>query len=71
MRQFFVSFPIRHAVRDELSWTHYRLIMKAESEHFGKDLIARHSDESQNPLEQKGIPHQVRNDVDQEPGMKY
>ena len=32
MRQFYLAFPIRHAVRDELSWTHYRLIMKAENE---------------------------------------
>jgi predicted nuclease of restriction endonuclease-like (RecB) superfamily len=30
MRQFYSVFPIRHAVRDELSWTHYRLIMKLE-----------------------------------------
>ena len=25
MRLFFQHFPIRHALRDELSWTHYRL----------------------------------------------
>jgi len=25
-------FPIRHALRDELAWTHYRLIMKVENE---------------------------------------
>ena len=30
MRQFFLSFPIRHALRDQLSWTHYRLIMRVE-----------------------------------------
>ena len=28
MRQFYNMFPIRHALRDELAWTHYRLIMK-------------------------------------------
>jgi predicted nuclease of restriction endonuclease-like (RecB) superfamily len=28
MRQFYLNFPIRHALRDELGWTHYRLIMK-------------------------------------------
>jgi predicted nuclease of restriction endonuclease-like (RecB) superfamily len=32
MRQFFKSFPIRHALRDRLSWTHYRLLMKIEDE---------------------------------------
>ena len=32
MRQFYLIFPIRHALRDELAWTHYRLIMKAETE---------------------------------------
>jgi len=32
MRQFYLNFPIRHALRDELAWTHYRLIMKVESE---------------------------------------
>ena len=28
MRQFYISFPIRHALRDELNWTHYRLLSK-------------------------------------------
>jgi len=32
MRQFSLAFPIRHALRDELTWTHYRLIMRVESE---------------------------------------
>ena len=32
MRQFYLTFPIRHALRDKLGWTHYRLIMKAENE---------------------------------------
>ena len=32
MRQFYVMFPIRHALRDQLAWTHYRLIMKVENE---------------------------------------
>ncbi|MFM8850969.1 MAG: YhcG family protein [Cytophagales bacterium] len=30
MRNFFSSFPIQDAVRPELSWTHYRLILKVE-----------------------------------------
>jgi predicted nuclease of restriction endonuclease-like (RecB) superfamily len=32
MRKFYLTFPIRHALRDELSWTHYRMIMKVENE---------------------------------------
>ena len=31
MRQFYLAFPIRHSVRDELTWTHYRLLLKVES----------------------------------------
>jgi len=30
MRQFYLIFPIRSAVRSELSWTHYRLLMRIE-----------------------------------------
>ncbi|MCL2042045.1 MAG: DUF1016 N-terminal domain-containing protein, partial [Bacteroidales bacterium] len=32
IRQFYLTFPIRDAVRPELGWTHYRLIMRAENE---------------------------------------
>ena len=32
MRMFYQAFPIRHALRDELSWTHYRLLLKVEKE---------------------------------------
>jgi len=31
MRQFFMVFSIRHALRGESSWTHYRLLMKIEN----------------------------------------
>ena len=31
MRQFFQTFPIRHAVRGELSWTHYRTLLRIEN----------------------------------------
>lgn len=31
-RQFYVTFPIRYALRSELSWTHYRLLMRVENE---------------------------------------
>ena len=32
MRQFYQTFPNSHALRDELSWTHYRLLMKVEND---------------------------------------
>lgn len=32
MRQFYLIFPNSHALRDELSWTHYRLLMRVENE---------------------------------------
>ena len=32
MRGFFIAFPIRDALRRELSWTHYRLLLRAENE---------------------------------------
>lgn len=31
MRQFYLTFPNYHALRDELSWTHYRLLMRVEN----------------------------------------
>ena len=30
MRQFYQTFPIRNALRSELSWTHYRLLMRID-----------------------------------------
>lgn len=32
MRQFYLAFPNGHALRDELSWTHYRSLMRVENE---------------------------------------
>jgi predicted nuclease of restriction endonuclease-like (RecB) superfamily len=32
MRQFYQTFENSHALRDELSWTHYRLLLKVENE---------------------------------------
>ncbi|MBV2234701.1 MAG: hypothetical protein KUL75_04055 [Sterolibacterium sp.] len=31
MRLFLLSFPIRNAVRTELSWTHYRTLLRVEN----------------------------------------
>lgn len=32
MRQFYLTFPIGDALRSQLSWTHYRLLMRLEKE---------------------------------------
>ncbi len=32
MRQFFLAFKNRNALRSELSWTHYRSLMRVEDE---------------------------------------
>lgn len=32
MRQFYLIFPKSYALRSELSWTHYRLLMRVENE---------------------------------------
>ena len=32
MRQFYLTFPNSHALRDEFSWIHYRLLMKVEND---------------------------------------
>jgi predicted nuclease of restriction endonuclease-like (RecB) superfamily len=32
MRQFYMTFPIGDALRSQLSWTHYRLLMRVEKE---------------------------------------
>lgn len=32
MRQFYAVFPNCHALRDELTWTHFRLLLKIENE---------------------------------------
>ena len=32
MRQFYNAFPKRHALRDQLSWTHYRMLLKVEND---------------------------------------
>jgi hypothetical protein len=30
MRQFYVTFPNAHTLRAELSWSHYRLLMRID-----------------------------------------
>ena len=32
MRQFYLTFPNRYALRSELTWTHYRMLMRVENE---------------------------------------
>lgn len=32
MRQFYIMFPIRHTVRAELTWSHYRLLLRVDEQ---------------------------------------
>ena len=32
MRQFYLTFPKRYALRSELNWTHYRILMRVEND---------------------------------------
>ena len=32
MRQFYLTFPKRYALRSELNWTHYRILMRIEND---------------------------------------
>ncbi len=45
IRQFYLAFPIRDALRPELSWTHYRIISRIENEAFRAQYML-HSIES-------------------------
>jgi len=46
IRQFYLSFPIRDTVRPELSWSHYRLLIRVENESirefYLKESISQH-----------------------------
>ena len=46
MRLFFNAFPIRDALRHELTWSHYRLLLRAENEeareYYLKESIETH-----------------------------
>jgi len=46
MRQFYLMFPNSHALRDELSWTHYRLLMKVENDN-ARDFYMQEAAKSQ------------------------
>jgi len=46
MRQFYVSYPIRGAVRPELRWTHYRLLLRLENENARNYYLAEAADQN-------------------------
>lgn len=45
MRKFYFAFPIADALRPQLSWTHYRTLMRVEDEHarewYAKETVAQ------------------------------
>ena len=46
MRQFYLMFPNSYALRSELSWTHYRLLMRVENEN-AREFYIREAVKSQ------------------------
>ena len=50
MRAFYLAFPIRHAVRAELTWTHYRTLIRVENQQ-ARDWYMLEA------IEQLNIPH--------------
>lgn len=46
MRQFYLMFPNSHALRDEFSWTHYRLLIKVENDN-ARDFYMQEAAKSQ------------------------
>jgi len=44
MRQFYQTFPIRDALRTELTWTHYRLLMRVEESSRREFYLAESAD---------------------------
>ncbi len=34
MRQFYIAFPNSHALRDQLSWTHYRMLLRLKTSNY-------------------------------------
>ncbi len=39
MRQFYLAYPIGDALRSQLSWTHYRLLMRVDRTSWGQIYI--------------------------------
>ena len=59
MRLFYSSFPIRDALRHELSWTHYRLLLKVDNESPGNSgrVIQAATLKLQEPITQRISHH--------------
>ncbi|MCC4264755.1 PDDEXK nuclease domain-containing protein [Oceanimonas baumannii] len=49
MRQFYLTFPIRNALRTELSWTHYRTLLRLENSS-ARSWYAQEANELTRPL---------------------
>ena len=43
MRQFYLIFQKGHILNDQLSWTHYRLLMRVENEILEKVKLSNYS----------------------------
>ena len=62
MRQFYPAFPIRHALRSELSWTHYRRLMRipdAEARAWHMNECAKSGWSTRQPLGRSDKGHET------------
>ena len=50
MRQFYLTFQKSHALSDQLSWTHYRLLMRVENENARNFYIEECIKSNNNPF---------------------
>jgi hypothetical protein len=48
IRQFYIAFPIRDALRHELSWTHYRILSRIENQKFRENYLLHAIEENWN-----------------------
>lgn len=64
IRQFYLSFPFRDAVRHELSWTHYRIISRLENQSLRDQYVRYAIEEGWNTrILQRNIDSQYLNRV--------
>lgn len=59
MRKFYLTFPILDALRRELSWTHYRILMRVENKEarsFYEIECAKNRWSARELEQQKGVP---------------
>ena len=60
MRQFYLAFPICDALRDELGWTHYRILMR-EDDPIAREWYMNECDETDAVIARYSVLHDNKN----------